>query len=384
MSNTPIAIAPPRSLGNGRDLYTILNSSFEVPCHYKIIQPVGYGAYGFVVSALDTRDGKKVAIKKNSRIFRDLLDCKRIVREIFVLMHLNHENTLRVRDFYVPTDQVVDGVAQNCRDVYIVSDLMDTSLYNVIRSASTQGLDHSHYKFFAYQILRGLKYVHSANVIHRDLKPANLLVNVNCDLQICDFGLARQFTHDTAMTDYVVTRYYRPPELLLMCPNYTCVVDTWSVGCIVVEMMSKHTLFKGQDYIQQLDIILNALRPSREDLTFLDSQQAVDHVMQRVEALNKGWGPKTPIAPTITDPLARDFIMRMLQFNPRNRATAAELLEHKYLEQLHDPSDEPSCATPFEWEYEGLEMSEGLLRSEIRRAAAIFARLREGTDAAPK
>ncbi|CUE67569.1 protein kinase, putative [Bodo saltans] len=395
-------IGPPIRLSAERDLYTVIKTSFEVPNYYQVLQPVGYGAYGFVVSAIDRRDGKKVAIKKNSRVFRDLLDCKRIVREVFVLLHLEHENVLHIRDVYLPTVEVVAAPPQAAnsavattplikpttafRDVYMVSDLMDTSLYHVIRSSGQQStaahgnnsehhstsLDPTHFKFFAYQILRGLKYVHSAGVIHRDLKPANLLANMNCDLQICDFGLARQFTTNTVMTDYVVTRYYRPPEVLLMCNTYSCAVDTWSVGCIVAEMMTKTTLFKGKDYIQQLDLILNALRPTKEELDFVDSPQVVEHILQRVEALEAGWGPKQPLLPSITDPLARDFISKILVFHPARRATVEELLAHPYLELLHEPTDEPTCAVPFRWEYEGREMSEGLLRSELRRAADIF------------
>lgn len=389
-------IGPPIRLSAERDLYTVIKTSFEVPSFYQVLQPVGYGAYGFVVSAIDRRDGKKVAIKKNSRVFRDLLDCKRIVREVYVLLHLEHENVLQIRDFYLPTVEVVTVAVppggppaaplikptSSFRDVYIVSNLMDTSLYHVIRNTppaagaggqqSTSSLDPTHYKFFAYQILRGLKYVHSAGVIHRDLKPANLLVNMNCDLQICDFGLARQFTSNTAMTDYVVTRYYRPPEVLLMSNTYSCAVDTWSVGCIVAEMMTRTTLFKGQDYIQQLDLILNALRPTREDLGFLDSPQVLDHITQRVQALEAGWGPKQPLLPSVKDPVARDFLSKMLVFDPQRRATVEELLAHPYLELLHEPSDEPTCRTPFRWEYEGREMSEGLLRSELRRAADMF------------
>ena len=350
-----------------RNVYTVLSTKFEVPKHYRVISPVGYGAYGFVVSAVDQRSGRSVAIKKNSRVFRDLSDCKRIVREILVLRHLQHDNIVRIRDMYLST--APDG--DSFKDVYIVSDLMDTNLYSVIRS-TTQTMDHTHYKYFVYQILRGLKYMHSAGVMHRDLKPANILVNVNCDLQICDFGLARQTSVDSNMTDYVVTRYYRPPEVLLMCTKYTHVVDTWSVGCIFAELVTRQTLFKGTDYIQQLDIILNAMRPSPDDLSFLENEKSVQHVSDRVEALGAAWGPQPVIAPVITDPVTRSFLMRMLVFDPRKRATTEELLAHPYLEQLHDPSDEPVATAPFLWEFEGDEMNEPLLRAELFRAAGIF------------
>lgn len=360
-------VSAPQKLTEERNIYTVLSTLFEVPVHYRILSPLGFGTYGFVVSAEDTRTGKFVAIKKNSRIFRDLSDCKRIVRELLVLQHLKHDNILHLYDVYLP---VAEG--EEFRDIYMVSDLMDANLFTVIRN-SAQPMNESHFKYFSYQILRGLKFLHSAGVMHRDLKPANILVNMNCDLQICDFGLARQFTQDAEMTDYVVTRYYRPPELLLMCASYTYSVDTWSAGCIIAELMTKQTLFKGADYVQQLDIILNTLRPTAEDLSFLETEQVAQHVFQRVEALRASWGEDTPIiAPSITNPVARDFIMKMLAFDPRKRSTPSELLRHPYLAELHDPTDEPEASSVFTWAYEGVEMSEELLRAELLRCARHF------------
>lgn len=106
-----------------------------------------------------------------------------------------------------------------------------------------------------YQLLRGLKYVHSANVLHRDLKPSNLFLNANCDLKIGDFGLARTTSETDFMTEYVVTRWYRAPELLLNCSEYTGAIDVWSVGCILGEIMTREPLFPGKDYVQQLRLI---------------------------------------------------------------------------------------------------------------------------------
>lgn len=110
-------------------------------------------------------------------------------------------------------------------------------------------------QYFLYQILRGLKYVHSANVLHRDLKPSNLLLNANCDLKIGDFGLARTTSETDFMTEYVVTRWYRAPELLLNCSEYTAAIDIWSVGCILGEIMTRKPLFPGKDYVHQLRLI---------------------------------------------------------------------------------------------------------------------------------
>lgn len=112
-------------------------------------------------------------------------------------------------------------------DVYLVYELMDTDLHQIIRSS--QPLTDEHFQYFIYQTLRGLKYIHSAGVLHRDLKPSNLLLNASCDLKIADFGLARTSTESNAfMTEYVVTRWYRAPELLLSCDSYSAGIDVWS------------------------------------------------------------------------------------------------------------------------------------------------------------
>jgi serine/threonine protein kinase len=117
-------------------------------------------------------------------------------------------------------------------------------------------------QYFLYQILRGLKYIHSANVLHRDLKPGNILINANCDLKICDFGMARTMTSTDSsnfMTEYVVTRWYRAPELLLNACEYTGAIDVWSVGCIYMELLTHQPLFPGRDYVHQLRSIIEVL-----------------------------------------------------------------------------------------------------------------------------
>ncbi|RUS13765.1 kinase-like domain-containing protein, partial [Jimgerdemannia flammicorona] len=127
---------------------------------------------------------------------------------------------------------------------------MEADLHQIIRSE--QPLTDAHFQYFVYQICRGLKYIHSANVLHRDLKPGNLLVNADCELKICDFGLARGFSDEGNagfMTEYVATRWYRAPEIMLSFQNYTKAIDMWSVGCIFAEMLGGKPLFKGRDCI---------------------------------------------------------------------------------------------------------------------------------------
>ena len=139
-------------------------------------------------------------------------------------------------------------------------------MHRVIR---TQDLSDDHCQYFIYQTLRALKAMHSANVLHRDLKPSNLLLNANCDLKVCDFGLARSAasTEDNSgfMTEYVATRWYRAPEIMLTFKEYTKAIDVWSVGCILAEMLNGKPLFPGKDckYLPHASssALLTAARP---------------------------------------------------------------------------------------------------------------------------
>ncbi|CAL5192148.1 unnamed protein product [Lathyrus oleraceus] len=152
----------------------------------------------------------------------------------------------------------------------------------------TQSIPHkkSDGKYVQYNVLGNVfevysKYIHSANVLHRDLKTSNLLLNENCDLKICDFGLTRTTSETNFMTEYVVTRWYRAPELLLNCSEYAAAIDVWSVGCILMEIIRKEPLFPGKDYVQQLALITELLcSPNEEDLGFLRSDHAKKYVKQ--------------------------------------------------------------------------------------------------------
>jgi len=161
----------------------IAGTDFILEEKYKYIQLKGVGAYGVVISCQDLTSNTKVAIKKIPNAFEDLIDAKRIVREIKLLRFFKHENIISLID--VPKPQSSIGF----NDIYIVNDLMETDLHRVIYSK--QELTDEHIQYFIYQILRGVLYIHSADVIHRDLKPSNILANKNCDLKICDLGLGR-------------------------------------------------------------------------------------------------------------------------------------------------------------------------------------------------
>ncbi|CAI0444733.1 unnamed protein product [Linum tenue] len=228
--------------------YNVHGNLFEVSSKYvPPIRPIGRGAYGIVCAAVNSETQEEVAIKKIGNAFDNRIDAKRTLREIKLLRHMDHENVIAIRDIIRPPKK------EAFNDVYIVYELMDTDLHQIIHSE--QALTDDHCQYFLYQLLRGLRYVHSANVLHRDLKPSNLLLNANCDLKIGDFGLARTTSETDFMTEYVVTRWYRAPELLLNCSEYTAAIDIWSVGCILGEIMTREPLFPGKDYVHQLRLI---------------------------------------------------------------------------------------------------------------------------------
>lgn len=254
------------------------NKSFkdwEIGDEYQIVKQIGSGSYGSVVEALQKSTGKKVAIKRLNGVFEDLIDCKRILREVTLLRKLSHPNLIRIVDILQPSDPV------NFENLYVVLEYCQSDLKKLFKSPVH--LQNLHIKTLAYNILCGLNYLHSAEVLHRDLKPANVLINEDCSVKICDFGLARSvegiegahiYDKDSKddddlpkkkpedekaaakggklqkserlggkkgnmkkeLTGHVVTRWYRAPEVILLEKDYTAAIDMWSVGCIFAEL----------------------------------------------------------------------------------------------------------------------------------------------------
>ncbi|XP_059800733.1 STKc_p38 domain-containing protein isoform X2 [Hypanus sabinus] len=184
---------------------------WEVLVRYTDLNPIGSGAYGSVCSAIDQKTGEKVAVKKLYRPFQSLLHAKRAYRELRLLKHIKHENVICLLNVFSPEDYL-----QTFQSFYMVMPFMECDLGHIMKK---QKLSENMVVFLLYQILRGLKYIHSAGIIHRDLKPGNLAVNRNCELKILDFGLARHT--ELEMTGYVITRWYRPPEVILNWMHYS-------------------------------------------------------------------------------------------------------------------------------------------------------------------
>lgn len=434
-------------IADGKKIYTVRNVSFEVDEHYDVIKAIGLGAYGLVCSAIDLRyvpdhplyqkelledeakggmaikglDGKfgfysppipnpaargphnvptlryhpftrqrlsngvispYVAIKKIPKTFNDLIDGKRVLREARILQYLRgHENVVRVHDLLFPRPS---QTKETFKDLYIVSELLDTDLHLVLKSR--QPLEEDHLRYIMYQLLKCLAYTHSSGAIHRDLKPGNMLLTGSCELKVCDFGLARggvpmrsvtsrpvdvPFDEDLSstadaevggvmeLTDYVITRYYRPPELLIMS-NYNHAVDMWSAGCIFAEIMLYRPLFPGRDYLSQLTMIaqntvLSGLPTRPEDLdTFFtggtEGRTYLKDLMFRHQPPSgaEGDNPLENVRLVLfgrdvgrrLSTNALDIVHKLLCFDPNQRLTALEALRHPFFASLYSPVDE--------------------------------------------
>ncbi|XP_032632811.2 LOW QUALITY PROTEIN: mitogen-activated protein kinase 1 [Chelonoidis abingdonii] len=336
---------------------------FDVGPRYINLSYIGEGAYGMVCSAYDNINKVRVAIKKISP-FEHQTYCQRTLREIKILLRFRHENIIGINDIIrAPT-------IEQMKDVYIVQDLMETDLYKLLK---TQHLSNDHICYFLYQILRGLKYIHSANVLHRDLKPSNLLLNTTCDLKICDFGLARvadpDHDHTGFLTEYVATRWYRAPEIMLNSKGYTKSIDIWSVGCILAEMLSNRPIFPGKHYLDQLNHILGILgSPSQEDLNCIINVKARNYLLSLPHKNKVPWNRLFPNA----DPKALDLLDKMLTFNPHKRIEVEQALAHPYLEQYYDPSDEPVAEAPFKFDMELDDLPKEKLKELIFEETARF------------
>jgi len=330
---------------------------FKVPARLELIKKVGSGAYGTVASFLDKSTNEKVAVKKITDAFHDLVDGKRILREVKLLRRFKHDNIISILDMYPPDHPDFD-------DIYIVTDLMETDLHKVIYSK--QVLNDEHHQYFSYQILRGLLYLHSANVVHRDLKPSNILVNKNCDLKICDFGLARGFGNnedDPTLTDYVVTRWYRAPEVVLLASEYTKSIDVWSVGCIHCELIGRKPIFTGKDHLDQIKKILQVIgTPTEEDLEWLPSRSPARNFIKKVPVFQKQ--PWEVVYPKAT-PQCVEAIERMLTFNPLKRASVQDAIVLPYFSTLHMPDDEPTAEHPVDWAFDKFTPTKRLLQNYI-------------------
>jgi len=315
--------------------FVVQGEKFLLYDYFKVTagKLLGKGAYGCVCKAMNTNTGQEVAIKKNKRVFVEIEDAKRILREIKLMSHFDHPDVVSL----IGVIAVEEHEINTFEDVYLIMELMQFNLGRVIKNQQLQPL---HYQFFLYQILRGLKYIHSAGVIHRDLKPENILVNgADCNLKITDFGLARGVYKEKGeswlLTEYVVTRWYRAPEIMCSKKMYDEAIDVWAVGCIFSEFFLKKPLFPGRDHLGQLKLIFQILgSPPKGALDWVQDPAAKKWIQNRKPAK----GHQLPTIFPHVKPDALDLLGKLLLIDPTKRAGVEEALDHPYLKDIHDPT----------------------------------------------
>ena len=301
---------------------------------FHLHKKIGKGAYGVVFKATDKKTKEVVALKKLYGAFRDDTDAQRTFREVMLLQELNgHDNIIRLLNVIK---------AENDVDLYLVFEHMEADLYNVTRAGILQDV---HKKFIIYQLIKAIKFIHSAEILHRDLKPSNVFINSDCQIKIGDFGLARTIQSGKLgfkgiITDYVATRWYRAPEMLLGSNKYNKAIDMWSVGCILYELLTCKPLFPGKSTKHMFALVLEVTGvPDKTEYNIIKKNYELlleHHMLDKIPKKSL----KSILRSYTKDDDTLDFITKLLVFNPDKRMTVDEALKHQYLKEFHNPDEE--------------------------------------------
>ena len=288
---------------------------------YEVLGVVGEGAYGIVYKCRNKETDKYVAIKKFKEI-EDKLVQKTMKRELKMLQMLKHDNVVDFQEAFIYKE-----------NLFLVFEYVEKNLLEVLERYP-EGLNPKLIKSFVFQMCKAVHYLHTKNVIHRDVKPENLLVDENMNVKLCDFGFARKISLNEennnvdAMTDYVATRWYRSPELLLSCGIYGPEVDYWAIGCIMGELADGRPMFPGENEIDQIDCIIKVLGNLPEDLVNMFYSNELYNgkellKVNRPESLERRYIGKL-------GPTAIDFMKGLLQLDPNKRLNDENVFKHKY------------------------------------------------------
>lgn len=385
---------------------------------YDLTRKLGKGTYGSVFEAKDNTTNERLAIKNVKSIFEDLTEAKHMLREICIMRTLNHPNIVKIKDIIIPPD------SENYNNVYIAMEFADADLKKLCKSPTY--LDHSQVRFLIYQAICGCRYMHSANIMHRDIKPANILINSNCSLKICDFGLSRSYgrlnknfeeTYESSkretldkreeddlakhskkmlrtLTGHVVTRWYRAPEVILMEREYGKEIDVWSLGCVFAEMLGmirenipqyveRTPLFPGKSCFplspdlsthemkagypcsenDQLSLIFQIVG-TQQDFSFISDPKARKYVEAFPKTMSKDLREIFPAA-TANE---LDLLTKMIMFNPRDRISLDQALNHPYFFPVRDQNYEVLERDPAYFDFDGdHEMDMLAIREHFRR-----------------
>jgi len=338
------------------------HDEYIIPLRYTLVRVIGGNYNNYVLKVIEPSTNRYYAIKRLRFTNYDLITVKRIVREMEILLHLRKRgnNIIQLVDMYIPYDK------SDFSDVYLVAELNGGSLHGIMRSK--QELTNVHAQAFVYQILRGLKYIHSAGILHRDLTPRHILTNRDCEIAIGDFSTARGInvrsstssgnsnsnigntssstTNDNyplnldnnGLTFDTVTLTYRAPELLFESTNYGPEIDVWSVGCILYEILNKkhHKLFNGHGPIDQLKKIAAILGPFRKE----DFKNCNPLIIDLVLKIIRNDIPDNPIPWEDLVPeenyLGHDLLKKLLCLNPEHRITVDDALNHPYFDMIRN------------------------------------------------
>ncbi|XP_037338810.2 mitogen-activated protein kinase 4 isoform X2 [Pungitius pungitius] len=310
-----------RAIMASRQDSAVFLHGFDLGGHFVDLRPLGTGVTGVVLSAVDRRTGRRVAIKKLA--MRDAVTAKHALREVKITRRLRHENVVSVHEVLAPHGEPLPGDPSQLSALYIVQECMETDLARLLEQGP---LTTGHATLLFYQLLRGLKFIHSANVLHRDLKPANIFVNTDqLLLKVGDFGLAR-----------------------IVDPHYSHkAIDMWAAGCILAEMLTGRMLFAGGHELEQMQLILDTVPVLREE-------DREDLLQVMPSYVSHGWRVKKPFSELLPELNAQavDFLERILTFNPMDRLTAEAALSHPFLREYSCPDDEPTSSHPFRIEDE--------------------------------
>jgi mitogen-activated protein kinase 1/3 len=382
---------------------------------YEIIKQLGVGSYGMVCEARHLPTGERVAIKHVTKIFDDIIDCKRLLREITLLKYLNHQNIVKIREIIRPEN------LESFNELYVVMEHAQSDLKKLIKSSIH--LEADHIQMIVYNVIAGLNYIHSANVLHRDLKPANILINEDCEIKICDFGLARSVVEEIKndymdfdedepntvfaslpppepkkqgkpgfvrnkggiqmkkdLTGHVVTRWYRAPELILLEREYTKAIDVWSLGCVIAELcgmlkenaatfMDRSPLFPGSSCFplspDHHTKVRRAGFPSSNsdqlnvifDVIGIPSDQELSIITDEKALIYiKSFAYRERKSLSLIYPHSHPSLINLMEkmiiFNSSKRITCEEALADPYFDAIRDTIKERKAEIPADFEFE--------------------------------
>ncbi|XP_033734922.1 cyclin-dependent kinase-like 1 isoform X26 [Pecten maximus] len=286
---------------------------------YEKLTKIGEGSYGVVFKCRNKESGMTVAIKRFVESEEDPLIKKIAMREIRMLKQLKHPNLVNLIEVF-----------RRKKRLHLVFEYVDhTVLHELERSP--RGVNEDLVKKIVSQTLEAVNFCHIRNCIHRDVKPENILLSIENKVKLCDFGFARVLTGPSdEYTDYVATRWYRAPELLVGDPKYGPPVDVWAIGCVFAELLSGQALWPGKS---DLDQIFQIKKTLGDLIASQKSAFSSNIFFQGLEIPNVEPEHYVPLELKFhkVSPNALDFMKNCLRMDPADRMTCEELLKHPYM-----------------------------------------------------